>query len=176
VALLSWLDILLLLVGIVFVINGLIRGAVSQILGLLAFLLALYLTISLGPDIVKLIPYPKGGEGILRPFAILLIFVVSSLVFSRIAHLFSGILNRVFGFFLLKWLDGVIGAIIGALKAFVVSIVIILFILHIFPGGEGIIGRSFIATKILDIAKSLIGQEGFRIEKTVQIFERFLSS
>lgn len=124
---LNYVDIILLIIWIVAIIEGLTKGFIKQVFGILALILACYCSYhftSFAADrIVEWFGW--NGEG-LRVVAFVLTFIVVLIIVLILGHLLDKLMKIV----LLGWLNRLTGAIFGWIK-WNILVVIIMYVLNL---------------------------------------------
>lgn len=114
-------DIFLLILAIIFIINGLKKGAICMIFKLCSFLLSLYL-----------IPYIKPViEIFLSNYNKVIIYVVSFIVIFVILNILINFIERFINAIHLGGINKLVGAIISLVEAFGIGFIVLVVMLFI---------------------------------------------
>lgn len=134
------LDIIILVILGIFIIRGLFRGLVQEILSLVAVVLAVYLASSfqylLTPYLGKYIE----TEMVVNGLAYVLIFVGTILAFWLLAKLLKSLLD----ISMLGWIDRTAGGVFGAVEGVLISLILLMFIQSFAPN-SALLTESYIA-------------------------------
>ncbi|SFS72693.1 CvpA family protein [Marininema halotolerans] len=161
---LDWIILLLVLGGVV---QGYRKGLIKEVASLIGVILAVYIAWKfsgdLAPTLAKIVPLPDswtaGAAGLLSldtvvysTLAFILLFFITKMAVSMIASFLTQI-TRVP---VLSQLNGVGGAALGLLKAFLITMVIVN-LLHLAPweNGKKAVQDSALGKAILDVTPDL---------------------
>ncbi|SDX55280.1 membrane protein required for colicin V production [Marininema mesophilum] len=161
---LDWVIILLVLGG---VIQGYRKGLIKEAASLIGVLLAIFIAWKfsgdLAPSLSKMVPLPEswttGAAGLLpldkiiySTLAFILLFLITKFAISLIASF----LTQMTRLPILSQVNGVGGALLGMLKAFLIMLVIVN-LLHLAPweNGRKAVQESALGQAILDATPSL---------------------
>ncbi len=147
----NWLDLILIILGILSVLGGLKAGIVKSAIPLVGLIAGIFLAIQFYKpfsDVLSFIPQTGVAQGV--AFALILIGVL--LVAAGLTKLLSWAVSSV----MLGWLDHVIGAIWGLLwGAIFITAILAAWVKYIGPAE--LITKSYIASMLLDRLPSLLG-------------------
>ncbi len=131
----NFIDIVILIILLFGLIKGVVRGFVLQLFSLLGILIGIYVAkMYIGTLTYIIIQWVEIEEMYAKPIAYLLIFCVIILA----AHLIAKLLDKSIKISLLKWINNLLGAVLGILKyALVLSILLNVF--HIIDSKSRII-------------------------------------
>ncbi len=150
----NYIDIILLVVWIIAIAEGLMKGLVKQVFGILALILACYCSFRFtGFAAGRIVEwFGWNGEGI-RIVAFVVTFIVVLIIVLILGHLLDKLLKIV----LLGWLNRLTGAIFGWIK-WNILMVIIIYILN-----------------MADAYTSFLPKEAFDSSRLYPVIEKFSS-
>lgn len=124
----NYIDIILLIVWIIAVLEGLYKGLIKQVFGILALILACYVSYHFtGFAADRIVEwFGWNGEG-LRIVAFIATFILVLIGVTLLGHLLDKLLKIV----LLGWLNRLTGAIFGWIK-WNILLVILIYVLNLF--------------------------------------------
>lgn len=128
----NFLDIVLICIVAIFLIRGLFRGLVQEILSLTAIVLAIYLSSNFHQVLVPHLKMYINGEATVNGLSYVLIFFGTLFVFWILAKLIRSVLDIA----LLGWVDRGAGAIFGAIEGTLISLILLMFIQGFAPEAE----------------------------------------
>lgn len=110
---LNYIDTIILIIWAVAIIEGLMKGLIKQVFGILAVILACYISYKFTDLAAKYIVQWFGwnGDG-LRIIAFIATFVAVLLIVRLTGHIF----NKLLHFVLLGWLNRLLGGVFGWIK------------------------------------------------------------
>ena len=123
------LDIIILCLLAIFLIRGLFRGLVQEVLSLTAVVLAVYLASSFQYLLVPHLQRYVETQMIVNGLAYGLIFVGTLIVFWLLAKLLKSILD----ISMLGWVDRTMGGLFGLLEGVLISLILLMFIQSFAP-------------------------------------------
>ncbi len=123
------LDIIIICILGIFIIRGLFRGLVQEILSLVAVVLAVYLASSYQYLLVPHLERYIKTEMIVNGLVYVLIFAGTILVFWLLAKLIKSILD----ISMLGWIDRTTGGLFGAIEGMLISLILLMFIQSFAP-------------------------------------------
>lgn len=148
----NWLDFVFLFFVVIFSIEGLREGFSRLIVGLIAVVAGLFVAAwTYGVAASYLLPYVSS-----RSVANVLGFVIIFVAIQILGALIGKLLQKLFKWTGLGWLDRLLGFACGSLKAVVVGIILVL-ILTAFPmkSVPDSVARSRIAPYLIDAAHAI---------------------
>ena len=150
----NYIDIILLVVWIIAIAEGLVKGLVKQVFGILALILACYCSFRFTGFAAQRIVewFGWNGEG-LRIVAFVVTFIVVLIIVLLLGHLLDKLLKIV----LLGWLNRLLGAIFGWIKCNIL-VVIIIYVLN-----------------MADAYMSFLPKEAFGASRLYPVIEKFSS-
>lgn len=116
----GWVDIVLLSILAVSVIVGLVRGLVFEVLSLIGWVVAFALAAWAGPDVAARLPLGTPGSGLNLGAALAITFLATMLVWGLCARLLRSLVRAS----PLSGIDRVLGAGFGALRGFVLLVLV----------------------------------------------------
>jgi membrane protein required for colicin V production len=146
----NWLDLILIILGIISVIGGLKTGIVKSAIPLVGLIAGIFLALHFYKpfsEVLSFIPQNRVAQGV----AFALIFIGVLLVTAGLTRLLSWAVSSV----MLGWLDHVIGAIWGLLWGAIFITAILAAWVKLFGPAE-LITKSYIATMLLGRFPSLL--------------------
>ena len=123
------LDIIIICLLVIFLIRGLFRGLVQEVLSLAAVVLAVYLASSFQYLLVPHLQNYIETQIIVNGLAYGLIFVGTLIVFWLLAKLIRSILDIA----MLGWIDRTTGGLFGLLEGVLISLILLMFIQSFAP-------------------------------------------
>jgi len=144
----NWLDVILLLILIVTVILGTIKGLVRQLIGILAVIVILALAYY--PYVSQILKPLFSNEVIAHFLGFMLIFIVTLILGWVLGRLFSKAMKGS-----LKFLNHLLGGGLGLIKGVLICGIII-FALMVFPVQNKALERSELAPYCLKITQAAI--------------------
>ena len=123
------LDIIIICLLAIFLIRGLFRGLVQEVLSLAAVVLAVYLASSFQHLLVPHLQNYIETQIIVNGLAYGLIFVGTLIVFWLLAKLIKSILDIA----MLGWIDRTMGGLFGLLEGVLISLILLMFIQSFAP-------------------------------------------
>ncbi|PTX55028.1 colicin V production protein [Melghirimyces profundicolus] len=166
--LMDWIIVLMIIGGL---IQGYRKGLIKETVSLVGVLLALFVAYQFSSDLTpalkEVVPLPESvsGEGwgqflpveqaIYSAIAFVVLFLITKVFLSFVA----AVLTQLTSFPVLNQINGVGGALIGFLKAFLV-LVIAVNLLHILPWAEGrdAVNESSLSQGILEMTPDVTGE------------------
>lgn len=146
----NWLDILLLIILVLTVMFGLIRGFVRQVIGLIAVIAGFFLAAHYYPFLVRTIRRALANGKWADLVAFLLIFFGVLAVGSLAGFLLSKLMRGP-----LRLVDRLLGGLLGLAKGVLISGVIVAGLL-MFPADPGILGKSTLAPYCYWLTKAMV--------------------
>ncbi len=145
-------DIVAAVIFLYFVIRGAFSGAVTELIGLVGLIGGTYLAINYSTEFINYLPFtlPTGWEPILS-FAII-IFGCGALA-ALLAFFIRNLLDLIF----LGFLDHLLGAVIGLIKAFLVCAVLTYLAVNYFDS-YSFVSSSYSIPYFTDAVEYLISQ------------------
>ena len=123
----NYIDIILLIVWIIAVLEGLYKGLIKQVFGILALILACYVSYHLQDLLPTALWNGSMERGRLRIVAFIATFILVLIGVTLLGHLLDKLLKIV----LLGWLNRLTGAIFGWIK-WNILVVILVYVLNLF--------------------------------------------
>lgn len=121
----NWLDLLIALLLVYFVLKGLKRGLVREALGLVGVVIAFVVaTVKMNNGVSLISKYVSIPSQVATAISFIFIFVAVLLIFWIVAELVRGLLSVSF----LGWVDKLGGVILGLFKGSLIASLILLFI------------------------------------------------
>ncbi len=150
----NYIDIILLLVWLIAITEGLMKGLIKQVVGILALIVAAYCSFHFSGFAADRIVdwFNWNGEG-LRIVAFVVTFIVVLIVVLLLGHLLDKLLKIV----LLGWLNRLTGAIFGWIK-WNILLVILVYVLS-----------------LVDAYIPFLPKEAFESSRLFQVIEKFSS-
>ncbi|MFW6022213.1 MAG: CvpA family protein [Halanaerobiaceae bacterium] len=150
---LTVIDIIILIIFVYFCIGGFNKGFIKQtstIMGiLLAFIISMNFYISFVPVIE---PYLDISPALMQFISFTVLFCLVNLIVHLVGTVFKKVLDALF----LKPVDQVAGAVLGLVKGFILSYLLVVMLSHIpYVSLTQNLSNSFLAVKILDMTPYL---------------------
>lgn len=130
----NFLDIVLICIVAIFLIRGLFRGLVQEVLSLTAIVLAIYLSSNFHQVLVPHLELYISGEATVNGLSYVLIFFGTLFVFWLLAKLIRSMLDIA----LLGWVDRGAGAIFGAIEGVLIALILLMFIEGFAPEADSL--------------------------------------
>ncbi|HPV88165.1 MAG TPA: CvpA family protein [Bacteroidales bacterium] len=152
----NYVDIILLIIWIVAIIEGLTKGLIKQVFGILALILACYCSYHFtGFAMDRIVEwFGWNGQG-LRIVAFVLTFVIVLIIVLILGHLLDKLMKIV----LLGWLNRLTGAIFGWIK-WNILVVIIMYVLNLIHAWVPFLPRGIFAAsrlyKVIETFSSIL--------------------
>jgi membrane protein required for colicin V production len=146
----NWLDVILILVLIVAFVIGIIKGLVRQIVGILAALIGLFVALAFYPYLSGAVRLLLKNDVVRDFLSFLTIFLVLLLLGWVTGRLFTKAMKGPF-----KFLNHVLGGVLGALKGVLVCGILI-FAMLVFPVNNEALRGSALAPYCVVITRSVI--------------------
>lgn len=118
----NWFDWFLTALAVAFVIEGLTKGLTRVVIGLAATLLGLFLAAWFYPAGAELVRPYVSHASLAKIFGFLLIFVSVQLLGAAIAW----VLTKIWKVTMLTWLDRLLGACFGLVKAALIGVILVM--------------------------------------------------
>lgn len=125
----NFLDIILICVAAIFLIRGLFRGLVQEVLSLVAVILAIYLASNFQHLIVPHLEIYINSEMTVNGLAYVILFFGTLIVFWLLAKVLRSVLDIT----LLGWVDRLAGGIFGAIEGALIGLVLLMFLQSFAP-------------------------------------------
>ena len=150
---LNILDLILVILFLLFIINGYKDGFIEQISVILGIVISFYFAIRFYPEMeVLLVPYFDIPQRLLEFISFALIFIILNILIHLLAEGLKSILDLLF----LKSLDQLMGAFLGLIKGVLILYLLILFINQIpYTKVRNIVNNSIIAKYFLDMSPKI---------------------
>lgn len=142
------LDIVLISIAAIFLIRGLFRGLVQEVLSLFAILVAVYLAANFRYIIAPHLEMYISSELAVSTLTYIIIFISTLLAFWLIAKLIRTVLD----ISLLGWVDRGAGGLFGLLEGALIGLIGLMFLQSFAPNSEWLQG-SYIAPRSQHIIK-----------------------
>lgn len=148
----NWFDWVLIVMAVVFVVEGLRHGLTRSVIGIAATIVGLFMAAWFYGSVAALIQPYVSHASLARVLGFLAIFIGIQLV----GALLSWLLNLVWKAALLSWVDRLLGGCFGLVKAALVGIILVM-ILMAFPRMPipNVLARSRIAPYLSSAAQVL---------------------
>ena len=147
----SWVDVAIIAVMVGSAILSGIRGVTRELFGFLGVVFGV-LVAGRSYSAAILALFPDGSSSvILQALAFLVIFVAVAVIFTIVGIL----LSKAFHFVTLRWLDALLGCVLGAAKGALVVGVLLMLGLHLAPGSWSELQKSRLAPPIVRITSIL---------------------
>lgn len=130
----NFLDIILICIVGIFLIRGLLRGLVQEILSLTAIVLAIYLSSNYHHVLVPHLELYINGEATVNGLSYVIIFFGTLIAFWILAKVIRSMLDIA----LLGWVDRGAGAIFGAIEGILIALILLMFIEGFAPKAESL--------------------------------------
>jgi len=145
-----WLDIFFIIIILVTVIMGLIKGFMRQIIGILAVVAGLYLAVEyyhyVADVVFDIIPHRIASNFLGFLFVFVVVLVLGWLIGLSVSKVIKGPI---------KFFDRVLGGGIGLLKGILICVVVVLALL-IFPINKNWLNESQLAPSCLRISRTFV--------------------
>ena len=150
---LNILDLILVLLFLLFIINGYKDGFIDQISVILGIVISFYFAIRFYPEMeVLLVPYFDIPKRLLEFMSFALIFIILNILIHLLADGLKSILDLLF----LKSIDQLMGALLGLIKGFLILYLLVLFINQIpYIKVRNLVNNSIIANYFLDMTPKI---------------------
>ncbi|MEJ6950018.1 CvpA family protein [Natronospora cellulosivora (SeqCode)] len=143
------IDILILLMFLYFIISGYHKGFIRQTSTILGILLALLISMNYYKDFIPLI---ESFISVAPEFYQFISFAILFIGINIFVHILGTIFKRVLDVLFLKPIDHAAGAVLGLVKGFLVSYLLVLMLSHIpYATLTENIRQSILAARILDM-------------------------
>ncbi len=146
------LDFIFCFFLIFFIIKGVIKGFIKELAviagGISGFYFAYLYYSHLASVIIKFFPHFKYSAAA----GFLIIFFVTFIV----VHLLGAFINYVLKLVLLKWVDRILGAFLGALKGVFVIAVLLIALTAFLPKGNTLVHNSVMAPYVFIISNNVV--------------------
>ena len=164
----TWLDVGIIVVLLVFFIRGAARGLIREAFGLGGIVLAIYLGLNFSDALLKLVPQLEGEH----PIAKAVVFLIVLIIICYLANLLGRLVAKAVRAVALGFIDRLLGAVLGFLEGFA-FVGVVLYILSYTPFGVQAITDSMWGTEVLKIVSAFIsnifGHRGIDLEKMLQV-------
>jgi membrane protein required for colicin V production len=147
-----WFDIAILGTCAILFVDGLIRGVILQLFGIAAIVLGLVAASVLYIEGARLISPVVGSEGAAELIAFVLIFIIVLIV----VNLMGRIVRKVSDFAHLKFIERLLGGVLGVLKALVLWCVLLMLLAALLPGTMSAVSKSEIGPRLLVIGERVV--------------------
>jgi membrane protein required for colicin V production len=145
-----WLDIFFIIIILITVIMGLIKGFMRQIIGILAVVAGLYLAVEyyhyVADVIFDMIPHTIASNFLGFLFVFVITLVLGWLIGLSVSKVIKGPI---------KFFDRVLGGGLGLLKGILICVVVVLALL-IFPINKNWLKESQLAPSCLSISRTFV--------------------
>ncbi|WP_298624383.1 CvpA family protein [uncultured Legionella sp.] len=131
----NWIDYGFLIIFLLSIIFGFIRGFIGGVVSLLFLIAALYLAMKLSPQLAAQFTGPVAHEQTVSYMILIGIFLLVFIVTVLLGSLASYLLNRVFQFGGLGFINSFLGGVFGVARAVILTIVLI-YIVQLLPAGS----------------------------------------
>ncbi|STY29176.1 colicin V [Legionella wadsworthii] len=132
---LNWVDFVFLIIFVLSIIFGLIRGFIRGVVSLLFLIAAVYLGLKYAPQLAEHFTNRGGSDQDISYLILIAMFLLIFIVTMAVGALVNYLLTLIFLFSELGFIDGLLGAIFGIIRAAIITIIII-YIVQLTPSAN----------------------------------------